>query len=94
MTGKRRKEPAILHLREALEHFHDLVEGYREDLKNELTAARAEQEPYPHLIRALDRQIAALHHLEMMLDEQMWPEVVKLANTSPWIEHTRTRDFF
>ena len=92
--GKRRKDAAIGELREALERVQDLAEAYRSALEAELSGARAEPQPYEHLVRALERQIASVRTLEETLDERVWPELIALANGSAYIAHTRTRDFF
>lgn len=94
MPGKRKKDPEYYELREILERFLDAAERYRLRLEGELTAARAEREPYEHLIRALEAQMATTRNLETVLDEQAWPIVIRLANGSAYVEHARTRDYF
>jgi hypothetical protein len=92
--GKRAKEPVVAELRQTLEGFHDLLQGYRVALEAEQRAAQAEPEPDAYLVRALDRQIAHVREMESLLDERIWPDLVTLANTSTSIVHTRTREFF
>jgi hypothetical protein len=94
VPGKRKKDAAVHEIRKALERLHDVVEAYRRSLEAELTATLAEAEPYGHLVRSLERQIGSLRNLEEALDEQVWPQVIGIANTSAYVEHTRTRDFF
>lgn len=94
MPGKRKKDPEIHGLREALERFQDLAEAYRASLERELATARAEPEPYEHLIRALERQIASLRALEHLLDERVWADLIALANGSAYVQHARTREYF
>jgi hypothetical protein len=81
-------------IREILEDLLDAAEDYREKLERELDAARAEEEPYEHLLRSLKSQIASVRKLEMLLDEEIWPQTVRLAHGSSYVEHTRTRDYF
>ncbi len=92
--GKRKKDPQIAELRAALEQFQDIAEAYRQSLEAELAAARAEVEPYDHLIRALERQIASLRSLEALLDDRLWPDLIALANVSAYVQHARTREYF
>jgi chromosome segregation ATPase len=92
--GKRKKDPQIAELRAALEQFQDIAETYRQGLEAELAAARAEEEPYNHLIRALERQIASLRNLEAILDDRLWPDLIALANGSAYVQHARTREYF
>lgn len=94
MPGKRKKDQEYYQLRGILGQFLDAAEGYRKRLEAELAAARAEQEPYMHLIRPLERQIAVIQKLEAVLDEQIWPTLIELANVSAYVEHGRTRDYF
>jgi hypothetical protein len=94
MSGKRTKEPIIADLRIALEHFHDKLDSYGEQLDAEAARARAEPEPNPYLVRALERQIAQIRRVSAMLDDHLWLELVSLANGSGSIEHTRTGEFF
>jgi hypothetical protein len=94
VQGKRKKDPEIAVIRQILEDLIDAAEVYRERLEGELEAARAEQEPYEHLIRSLNSQIGSVRNLEMSLDEQIWPQIVRLAHGSSYVEHTRTRDYF
>ena len=94
MPGKRKKDPEIAVIRQSLEDLLDAAEDYREKLERELDAARVEEEPYEHLLRSLESQIASVRKLEMLLDEEMWPQIVRLAHGSSYVEHTRTRDYF
>jgi hypothetical protein len=94
MPGKRQKEPVIHEMRAALEAFHDLVDGYREHLEAERGGAVARAAPDAHLVRALDRQIAQARRIDAVLDEQLWPELIALANGSASLAHTRSGDFF
>lgn len=94
MPGKRKKDQEYYELRDDLEQFLDTAERYRVKLEAELAAARAEPEPYQHLIRALERQIARARKLESLLDDQIWPVLIELANVSAYVEHARTRDYF
>jgi hypothetical protein len=94
MPGKRQREPAIHDLRAALETFHDLVDRYRERLEVERAGAVARAVPDDHLVRALDRQISQARRLEGLLDEQLWPEMIALANGSASLAHARTGGFF
>jgi hypothetical protein len=94
MAGKRKKDPEFYELRELLQQFVDKTEQYRRRLEGEMGAAHAEPEPYMHLIRALERQIATVRELEAVLDDRVWPVLVQVANGSAYVEHTRTRDFF
>jgi hypothetical protein len=94
MPGKRKKDPEIRVLRDGLENLLDNAEGYRARLERELEATRSEPEPYLHLIRALESQIESIRKLENTLDEQVWPEIIKLGHGSSYVEHTRTRDYF
>lgn len=94
MPGKRKKDPEIAVIRQSLEDLLDAAEDYREKLERELDAARVEEEPYEHLLRSLKSQIASVRKLEMLLDEEIWPQIVRLAHGSSYVEHTRTRDYF
>jgi len=92
--GKRRKDPEYGELRDVLERFRDVAEGYRGRLEGELAAARSEPDPYLHLIRPLERQIASIRRLEALVDDEVWTLLIELANVSAYIEHARTRDYF
>lgn len=92
--SKRRKDPEYGELREVLEGFRDIAEAYRERLERELDAARSEPDPYLHLIRPLERQIESIRRLESLVDDDVWPLLIELANVSAYIEHARTRDYF
>lgn len=94
MPGKRRKDPEYRELKDILEQFLDTAERYRLKLESEIAGARAEPEPYQHLIRALERQITTARRLETLLDEQVWAVLIQLANGSAYVEHARTRDYF
>ena len=94
MTGKRKKDPEVLEIRQELEHLLLTVEDYRARLEQELERARTEPEPYDPLLRALDSQIGSVRRLETLLDEQVWPQIVRLAHGSSYVEHARTRDYF
>jgi hypothetical protein len=94
MPGKRKKDQEYYDLRNILEQFLETTERYRAKLEAELAAARAEPEPYMHLVRALEREIAIARKLETQLDEQVWPILIELANSSAYVEHARTRDYF
>jgi hypothetical protein len=94
MPGKRKKDPEYHELREILEQLLDATERYRRRLEDEQVAARAEPQPYEHLIRALDAQIATTRELETQLDGGIWPLVIRLGNGSAHVEHTRTRGYF
>jgi hypothetical protein len=94
MPGKRKKDPEIAVIRQILEDLLDAAEDYREKLERELDAARTDEEPYEHLLRSLKSQITSVRKLEMLLDEEIWPQIVRLAHGSSYVEHTRTRDYF
>jgi len=94
MPGKRHKDPEYAKLREILEQFLDLAQGYRARLEQELAGAQAEPEPYLHLIRPLERQVTSIRRLEALVDEDVWPLLIELANVSAYIAHARTRDYF
>ena len=94
MPGKRKKDPEINLMREALEGLFDVTEDYRESLETELAAARTEPDPYLPLIRALESQIASVSKMETLLDDQAWPLVIRLGHGSSYVEHARTRDYF
>lgn len=94
MAGKRKKDQEYYQLRDVLEQFLDTAEGYRLRLEAELAEARSVQEPYMHLVRALERQITTTRKLESLLDEQVWQVLIEIANGSAYVEHTRTRDYF
>jgi hypothetical protein len=94
VPGKRRKDPEYYAMRGILEQFLDAAEGYRRRLEGELAAARGEPEPYMHLVRALERQIGIVQRLEAALDEEIWPVLIEVANSSAYVEHARTRDYF
>jgi flagellar biosynthesis chaperone FliJ len=92
--GKRKKDPEIKLLRDALENLLDLAEDYRHRLEGELETARSEKEPYMALLRSLESQIESLRQMEATLDDQVWPQIIRLGHGSSYVEHTRTRDFF
>lgn len=94
MPGKRHKDPEYGELRDVLERFRDIAEDYRSRLERELAVAQAEPEPYMHLVRPLERQIASIRRLETLVDEGVWPLLIEIANVSAYIEHARTRDYF
>ena len=94
MPGKRKKDPEYARLREILEEFLDVAESYRARLEKELASVQREPEPYLHLIRPLERQLASIRRLEELLDEDVWPRLIELANVSAYIAHARTRDYF
>jgi hypothetical protein len=94
VPGKRKKDPEYYALRATLETLLDGAEAYRRRLEGELAATRGEPEPYMHLVRALERQITIVRRLEELLDDQVWPVLVELANSSAYVEHARTRDYF
>ena len=94
MPGKRHKDPEYGELRDVLERFRDIAEGYRGRLEQELATAKSEPDPYLHLIRPLERQIESIKRLEVLVDDEVWPLLIELANVSAYIEHARTRDYF
>ncbi|MBM4465029.1 MAG: hypothetical protein FJ014_05650 [Chloroflexi bacterium] len=94
MKAKRKTDPQVYRIQEHLETLLNTVEDYCKDLEVELTAARAEAEPYAHLIRALEMQITTVRKVESLLDDQVWPEVIHMRHGSSYVAHTRTRDYF
>lgn len=92
--GKRKKDAAIAEIRAALEQLLDELDKYHVQLQTELEEERQKQEPYDHLLRALERQIASIEKMEATLDETAWEQLIRLANGSAYVEHARTRDYF
>jgi hypothetical protein len=94
MPGKRKKDPEYYQLKDTLEQLLNIAEAYRARLEAELAAEQGRADAYLHLVRPLERQIEALKKLEAALDQSVWPMVIEIANTSAYIEHARTRDYF
>ncbi len=94
MPGKRKKDPEYYQLKDTLGRLLDTAEVYRARLESELAEEQRRPDAYLHLVRPLERQIDALEKLEAALDQSVWPMVLEIANTSAYIEHARTRDYF
>lgn len=94
MPGKRKKDQAFYDARDGLESLLAIVEQYQKDLEAELEAAKAEPEPYMHLVRAIEQQLGNVRELVSLLDDQVWTAVIALGNSSAYVEHARTRDYF
>jgi hypothetical protein len=71
-----------------------VVEDYQKSLEAELEAAKAEPEPYMHLVRALEQQLGNVRALMELLDDQVWTALISVGNGSAYVEHARTRDYF
>lgn len=89
----RSKDPEIKQMADALQEFETLLLGYAQRLEEEWRRER-EAEAYPPLTRGLKRQIAMLKAVHTFIDEEMWEQMLLLANTSQSISHRRTRRFF
>jgi hypothetical protein len=89
----RSKEPEVLRMADALQEFETTLLEYKERLEAELEAELA-GENYSWLISGLTRQVAWLEAVHTFLDEEMWEQMIILANMSQSLSHRRTRRMF
>jgi hypothetical protein len=89
----RSKEPEVLKMADALQEFETTLLEYKESLEEELEAELA-GENYPWLISGLTRQVAWLEAVHTFLDEELWEQMIILANMSQSLSHRRTRRMF
>ena len=67
--------------------------SYTRHLETELKAER-EGQAYLPLILGLERQIVMLKAARSYVDEEMWEQMLLLANMSQSLSHRRTRRMF
>ena len=89
----RSKEPEVIKLAACLQEFEAIMLNYRQRLQAELQAEK-EGDNYPWLISGLTRQIAWLEAVHTMVDEELWEQMIMLANMSQSLSHRRTRRMF
>jgi hypothetical protein len=89
----RKKEEIVQEMTSALEAFEGLVLDYLEDLEAELAAEKA-GDNYPPLMKGLERQIAMVKAMHIFIDEDLWEQLLLVANMSQSLSHRRTRRFF
>lgn len=89
----RSKESEIKRMVDALQRFETIMLSYTRRLETELEAERAGQAYLP-LILGLERQIAMLKAASNYVDEEMWEQMLLLANMSQSLSHRRTRRMF
>lgn len=89
----RSKESEIKRMVDALQRFETIMLSYTRRLETELEAERAGQVYLP-LILGLERQIAMLKAASNYVDEEMWEQMLLLANMSQSLSHRRTRRMF
>jgi hypothetical protein len=92
--GKRVRDPNVHRIRDAFQALLAEVVGYHDQLSAELAKERASDEPYPPLMTALERQIERLAAFQELLEEDGLQAVIDISNTSGYVSHTRTREFF
>jgi len=89
----RSKESEIKQMVGALQRFETIMLSYTRRLETELKTER-EREAYLPLILGLERQIAMLKAARNYVDEEMWEQMLLLANMSQSLSHRRTRRMF
>lgn len=89
----RKKEEIVREMTSSLETFEGLVLDYLEDLETELAAEKA-GDNYPPLIKGLERQVAMVKAMHTFIDEDLWEQLLLVANMSQSLSHRRTRRFF
>jgi len=89
----RSKEPEVMQMADVLQEFEAIMLSYTQHLEAELRAEQ-EGEAYPWLISGLTRQIAWLKAVHTIVDEELWDQMIMLANMSQSLSHRRTRRMF
>jgi hypothetical protein len=89
----RSKEPEVMEMADALQGFETTLLSYKQRLEAELQA-ELEGENYPWLISGLTRQLAWLEAVHTFVDEELWEQMIILANMSQSLSHRRTRRMF
>lgn len=89
----RKKEDIVKEMTSALETFEGLLLDYLEDLETELEAERTGDQ-YPPLMKGLERQVAMLKAVHSFIDDDLWEQMLLIANMSQSLSHRRTRRFF
>lgn len=89
----RKKEPEINEMTAALEEFETALLGYLERLEKELQAEK-ESDNYAPLVSGLERQVATLRAMHHFVDEELWEQMLLIANMSQSLSHRRTGRFF
>lgn len=89
----RKKEPEIEEMSAALEQFETVLLGYLERLEAELQTEKQGQN-YGPLVSGLERQVATLKAVHYFIDEELWEQMLIIANMSQSLSHRRTRRFF
>ena len=92
--GKRVRDEETLRIKEAYQTLLAEVTAYHDRLQAELQDERARTEPYGHLVRALERQVERVERFADLLREDGLNAVLDITNTSGYVSHARTRDFF
>jgi hypothetical protein len=92
--GKRVRDAEVHRIHDAFQNLLGEVAAYHDRLVAELADERSRSEPYPHLVAALDRQIARVAEFREQLEDEGLSAVVDIANTSGYVAHARTREFF
>jgi len=89
----RKKEDIVKEMTTVLETFENLLIDYLEDLEAELEAEKA-GDNYPPLMKGLERQVAMVKAMHTFIDEDLWEQMLLVANMSQSLSHRRTRRFF
>lgn len=89
----RTKEEIVQTMTTTLEAFENQLLEYLEALEAELQAEKA-GENYPPLMTGLERQIAMVKAMHTFIDEDLWEQMLLVANMSQSLSHRRTRRFF
>ena len=89
MTGKRKKDPEYHEIHAALSELYLLVETYLEAVDSILNSPEGGSAP-SGLVEKRDKAQALLN----VIDDDLWPTVLRVAGTSSAISHRRAGGFF
>ena len=93
MTGKRRKDQEYHDLHETLSDLYYLSEDYLEALEVDL---KAQEEAGSTASQTHDVKLKmdTTKSLMELIDDTIWPRIVRVGGTSSAVSHRRAGDFF
>ncbi len=93
MTGKRKKDQDFYDLHETLSDLSYLVEDYLKFLEVDPKTGD-EMGSSVSLTQDLKLKIDTAKALQMLIDDNIWPKLMRIASTSSSISHRRSGGFF
>ena len=92
--GKRKRDAEVDDMKAAFQGLLHGVTTYEQRIASELEQARAETPAYQPLVAALEKQMEQLTALHDHLSDDVMAQIISIANTSGYVAHARTREFF